>query len=222
MINIGMIDDDALIVSLLTDYLNKDEAITVSFTALSAESGLSILMAMDNPPQIVLLDLKMKEMSGIELTEILRRKFKTIHIIVISSHYRQSFMGFMLKTGVSAFLPKGISPQELLKIIKEVAEKGFYFKPEQLETIRGQITSKSPQLNFNSKNALSSREEDVLRLICRQKNAKEIGELLFITKRTVEGHKTNLFIKTGAKNTAGLVIFAIQNNIIDPNEIPFF
>jgi DNA-binding CsgD family transcriptional regulator len=73
---------------------------------------------------------------------------------------------------------------------------------------------------LNDESELSERETEVLRLICQQKTAKEIGDIMFITQRTAEGHKNNLFAKTGAKNIAGLVIYAIQHNIIRVDELP--
>lgn len=86
--------------------------------------------------------------------------------------------------------------------------------------IRTQISNKPQKPVFNYGNVLSEREIEILRLITKQKTAKEIGESLFITQRTVEGHKNNLFVKTGAKNIAGLVIYAIQNHIIRMEDLP--
>ena len=159
-------------------------------------------------------------MTGIELTKIIRKEYPSIKIIVISSHYKSNFTGFMIKTGVSAFLPKGIAPYHLTEIIKEVYTKGVFFLEEQLEIIRTQLSSKSPKPILNPKNLLTEREMEVLNLICRQKTAQEIGKELFVTKRTVEGHKNNLFSKTGTKNMAGLVIYAVQNELINVNDLP--
>ena len=168
----------------------------------------------------MVLDLNMKGINGVEVTEFLKKNYPSIRVILMTSHYKRSFMGFMLKTGVSAFIPKGISPVQLLEIIKEVYDKGFYFMDDQLGVLREQISHKSPKPTLIEKNKLTEREVEVLKLICFQKTAKEIGAKLFITPRTVEGHKNNLFIKTEARNIAGLVIYAIQNNYIEPNEIP--
>jgi DNA-binding CsgD family transcriptional regulator len=85
--------------------------------------------------------------------------------------------------------------------------------------ISEQISGKSPRPDMNE-NSLSEREVEILKLICQQKTAKEIGDQLFITQRTVEGHKNNLFVKTGAKNIAGLVIYALQHRIIQIEELP--
>ena len=219
-INIAITDDDALIVTLLQGYLHNREGIEVLFTAGSGEELLEKLAVAAMLPDVLLLDLKMTGMDGIEATTQLKALYPDIKVIVVSSHYQKMFMGFMLKTGVSAFLPKGVSPVELVDVIKIVHRQGYYFKDDQLHVIREQIPVKAHKPELNDDSALSEREVDVLRLICQQKTAKEIGDILFITQRTAEGHKNNLFAKTGAKNIAGLVIYAIQHGIIKVEELP--
>jgi len=220
IINLALVDDDKLITKLLSDFLGNQESFQILFTALSGQEFLTRMDQSDTIPDVLLLDLNMKEMTGIERTKIIRKEYPSIKIIVISSHYKRNFTGFMIKTGVSAFLPKGISPHDLTDIIHEVYSKGVYFLDEQLEIIRSQISSKSPKPILNPQNLLTEREIEVLNLICRQKTAQEIGEELYVTKRTVEGHKNNLFSKTGTKNMAGLVIYAVQNELINVNDLP--
>jgi DNA-binding NarL/FixJ family response regulator len=219
-ITIAITDDDALIVSLLQSYLHSIDGLEVVLTANSGEELLEGLASAATQPQIVLLDLKMQGMDGIEVTHRLKDTYPDIKIVVISSHYQKLFMGFMLKTGVAAFLPKGISPVELVDIIRLVHRQGYYFKDDQIAVLRDQIPVKVPKPLLQDDELLSDREIDVLKLICQQKTAKEIGEILFITQRTAEGHKNNLFAKTGAKNIAGLVIYAIQQGIIKVDELP--
>jgi DNA-binding NarL/FixJ family response regulator len=219
-ITLAITDDDALIVSLLQGYLQNSGDMDVIFTANSGPELIDKLKAAQELPQILLLDLKMEGMDGIAVSEYLKANYPDIKIIVVSSHYQKSFMGFMLKAGVSAFLPKGVMPAELAEVIRAVAKQGFYFKPEQLDALRGQIAPKAPRPVLQDENAISEREVEVLRLICQQKTAKEIGDILYITQRTAEGHKNNLFVKTGAKNIAGLVIYAIQQGIINVDELP--
>lgn len=219
-IAIALVDDDGLIVSLLRDFLGTQEDMNVCYTADSGEALMEKLATETALPDVMVLDLNMKGINGVEVAEFLKDNYPSIRIILMTSHYKRSFMGFMLKTGVAAFIPKGISPVQLVDIIKEVYENGFYFMEDQLGVLREQISHKAPRPTLVEKNKLTEREIDVLKLICFQKTAKEIGEKLFITPRTVEGHKSNLFIKTEARNIAGLVIYAIQNNYIEPNEIP--
>jgi len=219
-ITIAITDDDALIVSLLQGYLQSIEDLTVQLTANSGEELLASLASADTLPDIILLDLKMAGMDGIEVTQNLKEIYPDIKVIVISSHYQKLFMGFMLKTGVSAFLPKGISPVELVDIIRTVYKQGYFFKEDQMAVLREQIPAKAPKPVLQDEELLSEREKDVLKLICQQKTAKEIGDVLFITQRTAEGHKNNLFVKTGAKNIAGLVIYAIQQGVMSVEELP--
>jgi DNA-binding NarL/FixJ family response regulator len=219
-IRITITDDDALIVSLLQGYLHNRDGIEVLFTAESGEELLEKLSLTKVLPDVMLLDLKMTGMDGIEATTQLKALYPDIKVIVVSSHYQKMFMGFMLKTGVSAFLPKGVSPVELVDVIRIVHKQGYYFKDDQLQVIKDQIPAKAPRPEILQDSTLSEREVDVLRLICQQKTAKEIGDTLYITQRTTEGHKNNLFAKTGAKNIAGLVIYAIQHNIIKVEELP--
>ncbi len=219
-IQIAITDDDDLIVKLLEDYLNNCENFKVVFTAFNGEDLIEKLNKPDALlPDVLLLDLKMKGMNGIETMEYLKNHFPSIKIIVISSFYQDSFLGFMFKTGASAFLPKGITPSHLQEIIKTVNSSSIYFTSEQTELIRKQVSEKNPRPTLFT-TELSTREIEVLKLICLQNTAKEISSILFISPKTVEGHKNNIFIKTGAKNIAGLVIYAIQNNILNIDEIP--
>lgn len=219
-ITIALVDDDGLIVSLLQDFLGNQENMEVCYTAASGEMLMEKLATDSTLPDVMVLDLNMTGINGVEVTEFLKENYPSIRIIMMTSHYKRSFMGFMLKTGVSAFIPKGISPLQLVEIVKDVYDNGYYFMDDQLGVLREQISHKTPKPTLVERNKLTEREIEVLKLICFQKTAKEIGEKLFITPRTVEGHKNNLFIKTGARNIAGLVIYAIQNDFIEPNEIP--
>jgi DNA-binding NarL/FixJ family response regulator len=106
-------------------------------------------------------------------------------------------------------------PNILTTAIIEVHSKGYYFLEEQVEVMRTQISSNAPSPNLTSAEALTERELEILQLICQQCTAQQIADKLFITKRTVEGHKSNLLLKTSAKNTAGLVIYAIQKKLIN-------
>lgn len=219
-IKIGIVDDDALFLSLLAAFISSHRSINVIATANNGNDMFRFLNSAEVLPEILMVDLKMQQMDGIEVTKYLQAHFPDIRLIVVSSHYQNAFLGFMLKTGVSAFIPKGVSPEDLIDIIKTVHAKGFYFMEEQIGTIREQLNGKSPRPVFEQDKLLSDKEVDVLRLIAMQKTAKEIADILFITQRTVEGRKNSMFAKTGAKNIAGLVIYAIQNNVIHIKDLP--
>lgn len=214
-IQLAIVDDEQLIVSLLKTFFQQKDQIEVIITAHSGEDFLTQLADSQILPDIVLLDLRMKEVDGIETSNILQEKYPSIKIIIVSSHYKGSFVGYMLKTGVNAFLPKGILPDQLFKIVKIVATTGHYFFPEQVATIRSQIIPQAPKPKISLEVNITSREKEILNLICQQHTAQEIADKLFIAKRTVEGHKNKLLSKFGVKNTAGLVIYAVKHKLID-------
>ena len=214
-IKIALVDDDKLIVQLLDEYLSQREQFEIVITAINGESFIQKLHDSDILPDVVLLDLRMQGMSGLETLAALKSDFPGIRAIVVSSHYQKIFMGHMMKSGACAFLPKGVSPEQLVVAISEVSEKGFYFMKEQIEILREQVASNAPAFVPDDEISLSPREIDVLKLICQQQTSKQIADQLFISQRTVEGHKANLLLKTGAKNTAGLVVYAIKNKIVD-------
>lgn len=219
-LNIAIADDDLLFVQLLKKYIEQDDRYHVSLMATSGNAFMSEIN--HHSIDILILDLRMANGDGLAVMSALSQKESEIKIVVLSSFYRRSFMGQMLKMGAHAFLPKEIELEELLHVIDSVYHKGHYFSNEQIDVMRGQLSNKLPEFHAFSKDELTEREVDVLRLVCQQQSTKEIADSLFISPKTVETHKTNLMIKTCVKNMAGLVIYAVQNNIVDPNEIILF
>ena len=217
-IRLTIVENDKLIANLLKDFLNQ----VPNFEVIDLfYNGTSFLENLDSSklPDILLLDLKMPNVSGIDVVEALKRQGVDTKIIVISSFYDPNYLGFIFKLGVSAFIPKEIDKDALIQIIQAVYSEGYYFDQNQMKVLQGQMNTKVSNMPLDPKDALTSREIEVLKLLCHQLTAKEIGEKLFISKKTVETHKSNLLTKTGAKNLAGLIIFATQNGFIDPDEI---
>lgn len=216
---LALVDDDLLLTELLSSYLKNYDRFDIVLQASDGNSCLEQLCAMQNQhPEVYIIDLKMEGMDGLTLLEHIQHRYADSRIVVISYHYHNDTLGFMIKKGVAAFLPKGISLKVLIEVLDEVMQRGFYLLPDQINVLRQQISNKVSPPRLGSE-LLTSREQDVLIRLAQQKTAKEIAEELFITTRTVEGHKNNLFAKTGAKNLVGLVLYAIQQKIIDPDKI---
>jgi DNA-binding NarL/FixJ family response regulator len=222
-IKLAIVDDEELIVSLLQEFIIQEQAIDIIITANSGNDFLNKLKASTIKPDIVLMDMRMKDKDGIDTTIEMKKIYPEIKVITISSYYKKSFMGFMMRSGVSAFIPKSISPDALINIIHEVNKKSYYFMPEQVEIMRKQISKQAPMPELNSKYLeLSEREYEVLKLICEENTAQEIADKLNVSKRTIDGHRNKILFKTGAKNTAGLVMYALKNGIVDIGSDRFF
>ena len=161
----------------------------------------------------------MKNGEGIEVMDILRVTYPTIKIIVLSSYYKPSFSGHLLQLGANAFLSKETDLDELVTIVEKVMQDGNYLSADQVAILRQQVSNRVEKVVVFGNNKLSKRELEVLALICQQYTGKQIAQKLFISVKTVETHKTNLLVKTGCKNTAGLIVFAAQQRLVDLDQL---
>jgi DNA-binding NarL/FixJ family response regulator len=213
-IKIILVDDEILFRKGISFLLEREKNLEIVFEASNGDELISYLQSNKNHPDIIMMDLKMPLINGIEATKIIRKDFPEIKIIALTSYDSKSFVANMIDVGAVSYLIKNATPQDLLTTINEVALKGFYYTNYILEIIKEDVlTTKKVKSNFDS-NFLTKREIEVLKLICFQKSTVEIAEQLFISPRTVEGHRNNLLLKTESKNIAGLVVYAVQNDII--------
>ncbi|SEA97228.1 two component transcriptional regulator, LuxR family [Flavobacterium gillisiae] len=212
-IKIVLVDDEVLFRKGISFLLGREENIEIIHEASNGLELISFLKESSQLPDIIITDLKMPLLNGVEATKIIHKEFPQIKIIALTSYDSKSFVANMIDIGAVSYIVKNATPQELLRTIHEVANKGFYYNDTVMKIIQDTVlTSKNNKSKLDS-GFLTSRELEVLQLICNQKTTIEIGEKLFISPRTVEGHRNNLLLKTESRNIAGLVVFAIQNEI---------
>jgi DNA-binding NarL/FixJ family response regulator len=212
-IKLGIADDHNLIREGIRMIVSNMEGISL---CLESESGQDLLEQLKSTSvDIVLMDIEMKNMNGIETLKALSVLDSPPKIIVLSMHNEPRMISHMMELGASGYLPKDVKQQELENAIRTVYEKGSYLS---------EIVSKSLLSSLKNKNNkylpsadLSPREKDVLVLICQELTTPEISEKLFISERTVEGHRARLCAKLEVKNTAGLVKKALLLNLVDVN-----
>ena len=213
-IKIILVDDEVLFRKGISFLLEREKNMEIIFEAENGSELISFLKESKKSPDIIIMDLKMPVLNGVEATKIIRKDFPKIKIIALTSYDSKSFVANMIDVGAVSYLIKNATPQELLTTINEVATKGFYYSDYVMQIIHENVlSSKKTQSSFDNK-FLSKRQLEVLQLICKQKNTVEMAEQLFISPRTVEGHRNNLLLKTESKNSAGLVVYAIQNKIV--------
>jgi DNA-binding NarL/FixJ family response regulator len=213
-IKIVLVDDELLFRKGILFLLEREVHIEVVYEASNGIELIDFLNQATTLPDIVLTDLKMPLLDGVEATKIIHKEFPEIKIIALTSYDSNSFVANMIDMGASSYIVKNATPEELIKTITEVARKGFYYNENVMKIIREHFTTNKNNKNGITNHFLTNREVEVLQLICEQKTTAEIGEILFISPRTVEGHRNNLLLKTESKNIAGLVFYAIQNNIV--------
>lgn len=213
VIKIALVDDEVLFRKGIAFLLQREANIEIVFESSNGEELISKLEENDNTPDIIIMDLKMPVLNGVEATKIIRKSFPQIKIIALTSYDSKSFIANMIQVGAVAYLIKNTTPKDLIKTINEVYTKGFYYNESVLKTIQETIVSSKNSKGSLETSFLSPREIEILQLICQQKTTTEIAEHLFLSPRTVEGHRNNLLLKTESRNIAGLVVYAIQNEI---------
>ncbi len=170
-------------------------------------------------PDVVLLDLQMPVLDGTATADFLRENHPLIKIVILTMHDEDRMVLHLLEKGVSGYLLKDADPGEVEKAIRKVMDDGVYLNDFVSRAMLRKMTNtstvvKQPSTFYNSKVLLSEREKEVLKLICEGLSTAEISEKIFLSPRTVEGHRLRILEKTGTKNTAGMVAYAFKNNLV--------
>jgi DNA-binding NarL/FixJ family response regulator len=158
-------------------------------------------------PDLVIMDINMPFLNGIEASKILSRDHPEIKILVVSMYGDEQYYNSVIENGVKGFILKDADNSELKTAVRDILNGKTYFSQELLLRL---IRSKQTPANIN----LTSREQEILELICQGIGTAEISARLFLSDRTIDNHKANLFAKTGCKNSLSLVLFAIKNNLV--------
>jgi DNA-binding NarL/FixJ family response regulator len=209
-IKVIIVDDHNLFRNGLKILLNN-ENIEVIGEASNGNEFLEIIKT--KRPDIVLMDIEMPIMNGIEASQTALEKYPELKIIALSMFDEEEYYYKMIDAGVKGFILKNSDITEVIKAI-ETVYKGETFFPQNIlyqviKNIKSSIENDTVETN------LSRRETEILKQICLGYSNTEIAQNLFISKRTVEKHRANLLIKTGSKNTANLIIYAIKHKLVE-------
>ncbi|WP_266367985.1 response regulator [Tellurirhabdus rosea] len=215
-IRIALADDHNLFRKGMASVLSQ---ITDFELVLEASNGQELIEKLTRRlPDVVLLDLEMPVMDGIAATDYIRENHPHMKIIMLTMHDEDKFVLHLLEKGVSGYVLKDADIDEVEKAVHRVMEDGVYLNDFVSKVMHRKMTSKAPVVKqpslYNSKVVLSEREKEILKLICEGLSTAEISEKVFLSPRTVEGHRLRILEKTGTKNTAGMVAFAFKNNLV--------
>jgi len=206
-----LVDDHKLFrkgLRMLIDSLNRFEV------AGEASNGVEFLNLLDqSQPDIVLLDIAMPEMNGIEAAKLALTKYPDLRIITLSMFGEQDYYFKMVDAGVKGFLLKNSDFSEVKMALETVMEGGNYFSRELLMNLVNSLKNSPEELTPDS--PLSDREKEIILLICKGMSTQEIADSLCLSKRTVDSHRANILLKTGCRNTASLVVYAIKEKLVE-------
>jgi DNA-binding NarL/FixJ family response regulator len=213
-IKLLLADDEELFRKGISFLLQRQDNIQILYEANNGSEVEEYLKSSSIHPDIILMDLKMPMLNGVEATKLINKEFPSIKIIALTSYNTKSFIANMIEIGAASYIVKNSSPEEMITTINQVIEKGFYYNEEVLNVIQENLITNNRKNIFFEDIILTKREREILELICYQNSTQQIADKLFISPRTVEGHRNNLLLKTDSQNSAGLVVFAIQNKIV--------
>ncbi|UCS92358.1 response regulator transcription factor [Echinicola marina] len=223
MIKIALADDEVLFRTVMKKMLEDTGDYQVLF---DVGNGLELTQKLEETskglfPDLILMDLKMPELNGVETTKIITKKYPHLKVVALTTHQGKPFILNMLNLGAAAYITKSCSPEEMLDTLREVSHKGFYYSDEVLQVIHEDFHTKNGKNRLSMLDAgfITKREREVLLLLCKQYKTQEIAEKLFLSERTVEGHRNNLLGKTNSKNVVGLIVYGLQHGIIELSDL---
>lgn len=211
-IRIAIADDHELVRAGIAMILKENADFVI---VQQAENGKQLLDGIkDARPDVVLLDLEMPVVSGREALIEIRKANPDIRVLMLTMHNNNAFIVQMMELGANGYLVKNTDPDEVVRAIYKVVESEFYFSDlVSMAMLQGISNPEASPGFMSSEHGLTEREIDVLRLICKELTTLEISEELFLSPKTIEGYRKALIDKTGARNMAGLVLFAIRNGL---------
>lgn len=212
MINILIADDH----QLLIDGIKANLADIEDFDFIAeANNGYQVLERLESGivVDVILMDINMPMLDGLECTKKVSKQYPEVKVIALSQYDEKRFVKWMVKNGASGYLLKDADKDNLEKAIRAVHAGEKYFCDRlSLRLVTQELKMENTRDLFPK---LTDREVEILNLICREFSSQEIADKLFISFHTVESHRANLMQKAGAKNTAGLVRWAVENDFID-------
>ena len=214
MIKVAITDDHKLFREGIRFLLEQMGDMELAF---EAASGIELIDKLpENKVDVLLLDLDMPGMNGIDLFKVIRERYGDLKVLVLTAHQEERMIAYLMELGVNGYLFKDITREELKKAIVTVYEEGMYLNDRTAQAVLGGLRRKvSVPPEYGREEFLTQRERDVLESLAQGLSASEIGEKLYISPRTVNGHRNRLREKFKAKNLVDLIIKAAKEGWVE-------
>lgn len=196
----------------LRELINAEEDMMVCGEA--ADGAEALELAREQKPDLLLLDLSMPKLGGLEVTRALTKEMPNTAILVLTMHEEEGYFYQLLEAGASGYLLKGTAPSDLLSAVRAVSQGGVVLNPSLAKGLVRRFCSRDNKKASPKNNPLSPREQQVLDLTAQGMTAREVGKTLQISSNTVERHRANIMSKLGFSNRAQLVRYAVENGLL--------
>jgi len=210
-IKVLVADDHALIREGLSRILSLDPSISLVGEAENGRQAVEVTL--QKGADVVLLDINMPDMNGIEACKVIKEKSPRTRVIALTIHEDEEYLFEMIRSGVSAYLLKDVSPDQLIHTIKGTARGESFIPPKLMARVFREFNRLSSGPGEKS-HGLTKRELEVLQLVAQGENNKSIAEKLFISEKTVKNHLTNIFQKLNVSDRTQAALYAIKNKIV--------
>jgi DNA-binding NarL/FixJ family response regulator len=207
MIRVFIVDDHPVVIEGIHSLLQNEKGIEWAGQAMNAQSCLGFFV--NNTADVVLMDISMPGMDGVELCAVMKEKYPGIMILGLSTFNQGLYIKKMMENGASGYILKNSSREELIEAIHAVHSGALFFSGEVGQALREYQKSSKTELPV-----LSSREKEILGLIAEGYTNPQIAEKIFLSQFTVDSHRKNLLAKLNVKNTASLIRLAIERKLI--------
>lgn len=205
-----MVDDHQMFLDGLSLILSTDESLELLGAFDDALKAFNFIAELK--PDILITDMNMPEMDGLELTNKMKAKYPDVKILVLSMHKDRETVSNIVNSEADGYILKNSNKSDLIKAIRNVGDGGTYYSNEIIPIIMDRYHKLEKRIA--AEQLLSDREKEVVALIAQEYNNDQIADKLFISKRTVETHRKNMMAKTGVNTTVGLLKYAVRNEII--------
>lgn len=207
MIRVFIVDDHPVVIEGIHSLLQHEKDIEWAGQAMNAQSCLGFFV--NNKADVVLMDISMKGMDGVELCGVMKEKYPEVMILGLSTFNQGLYIKKMMENGASGYILKNSSKEELIEAINAVHSGAIFFSGEV-----GQALQEYQKASKNELPSLSNREKEILGLIAEGFTNPQIAEKIFLSQFTVDSHRKNLLAKLNVKNTATLIKFAVEHKLI--------
>ena len=211
MIRVIIVDDHQMFIDGIKTLLEQEPSIHIVGHALNGQALLALLEKKN--ADLILMDIHMPVMNGIEATKIVHKKFPETKIIMLSMHNTKQYITSMITAGASGYILKTTGKEELIKAIEAVHQGGTYYSAEVTSRVMDSFRKKDMVDELQLE--LTKREKDVLQLLAQDLTAAEIAKILNISHHTVDAHRKNMLSKFNARTTVGLVKMAMEHDLLD-------
>ena len=212
-INIAVVDDQQLFRQGLISLLRENKNLNIMFEAGNGQELLDKLKTVKTPPDVILLDIEMPELDGVETTIRLKLKHPELKIIILTMHDEEEMIVHLIEKGAHGFLPKNEDIESVIDAIFSVHQNGYFFNDRISKAmVKGLVNSKKIKPTFNDVE-LSERELDIIRLICKEHTSPEIGEMMHLSTKTIDNYRLTLIKKLAVRNSIGLVMYAVKKGL---------